>query len=622
MVSTVLWVAHLGIPQLSASFHRMVHKVWRTRPEPRPATEQAADPQGRSRISWLAFRRRRSSEKLAPPGRATHRIRRAGRGCRPGRPAGRRCGHHVGHGTPAGGTAPLEDPFEAIGCIEVVPIGAGRLQPGLPGPPAGVRPADRRQGPDHAAGRRALPPALRAGAGPGRTADRAPQRGHRLRQRILRRRPGLRGDGVLPRGLAWPTAWPPRVPSRSATWSASGSRSPGSSSWPALDGIVHRDVKPANVLVTRFGEPALADFGIAIVAGEMTGTTQALTPVHAAPEVLESRGAGPAADQWSLASTLHTLLAGRAPFASSDDEGLLPGCCGSSTTRCPSFPAPTCPRRCVRCSPGAWPRIPPERWAAAGDLGRALQEVERGEGWPVTILPIEEVARGPVPPGRGTPRRDGPSSTRVTGRRAPLAVLARDGAHRPQPATAGGPRTTFGRGDSRPVGGICSLRGGPLGRPVGSAPGAPPRTGGPRRRHTVSWRRPSSPPDQVAAGSRCRWPGAAVAPGRPGRQVPFAGTGVRCRASRPSTSPRPAAPSPSSGPVARRSSAASRRGGRGRRRRGAIVVAVALVVGTCSCTRPPAGPRDPPAITPPPSDAHPASSPPSTCTSPPSRPRR
>ncbi|MDQ6781934.1 MAG: serine/threonine protein kinase, partial [Actinomycetota bacterium] len=159
-----------------------------------------------------------------------------------------------------------------------------------------------------------------------------------------------------------------------------------------LGGIVHRDVKPANVLVTRFGEPALADFGIAIVSGEMTSTTQALTPVHAAPEVLESRGAGPAADQWSLGSTLHTLLAGRAPFATGDDEGLLAGMLRILNDPVPVIPRGDVPETLRSVLARAMAKVPEDRWPGPTELGKALQEVERRQGWPVTTLPTEEVA--------------------------------------------------------------------------------------------------------------------------------------------------------------------------------------------------------------------------------------
>ena len=97
-------------------------------------------------------------------------------------------------------------------------------------------------------------------------------------------------------------------------------------------GVLHRDVKPANLLLSRFGEPQLADFGLAVLVEARDGSDilDMLTPAYAPPETFRCAPPSPAADVYALAATLYALMAGH------------PARWRTSRTR-PS-------RRCWRCS--------------------------------------------------------------------------------------------------------------------------------------------------------------------------------------------------------------------------------------------------------------------------------
>ena len=156
--------------------------------------------------------------------------------------------------------------------------------------------------------------------------------------------------------------------------------------------IIHRDIKPDNVMISRFGDYKLGDFGVAKVMNHTTNATMTGTTGYIAPEVLHMEKYGKEVDIYSLGIVMYWLLNNRRmPFIDADEtltpfkanEALLKRYQGDQ------IPAPkNGSARLKEIVLKACEYLPKDRYASAQEMYDELDALQRGE------MPVKNPSRG------------------------------------------------------------------------------------------------------------------------------------------------------------------------------------------------------------------------------------
>jgi serine/threonine-protein kinase len=169
-------------------------------------------------------------------------------------------------------------------------------------------------------------------------------------------------------------------------------------------GIVHRDIKPGNVVITGEGYVKIVDFGLAklrgrsrLTASDATlGTVAYMSPEQAGNDEVDHR-----ADVWSVGVMLHEMLTGRLPFRGQIDQAMVYSILNEDPTPVAELRKDV-PRECAAIVERCLQKDPDKRYQSAEALGAAIVAVAQKLGWESAIGSGAISSVVPVSPARRT----------------------------------------------------------------------------------------------------------------------------------------------------------------------------------------------------------------------------